>query len=282
MFKRQSFFTLLILMIFVFSACSESQQWTKFDSPSPPSNPSEPPAEPSEPPAEPDQPPTDPDEPPADPDTPPADPDPTPPPFSTEDLMTAQDIENSASSNISITNATGVSVTGSGLYIASFDINDCSACFGAVVSGNNAGGAMVQPVPFSSGQSIQIGQNYLYNMIYNGIYYIKNTVGPSPCELPGCSWPSDSGVGAGWCLSIGVLSLDSTYTYSNYVNGANPPASVLPYSAAVTSIPFNYKYDLIDPSTLGVGNSCLGPVACDDETLTCVVSAPQSQSFQSY
>ncbi len=264
MVKRQAYVIFLFIMIFVFPACLDDHRGAT------PSDPSAPPS--------------DPETPPADPDPPPSDPEPTtpPPPFSTEALMTAQDVVNSASSNISITNATGASVTGHGLYIAAFDINDCSSCYGSVVSGNNAGGVMVQPVSFSSGQSINVGQNYLYNLIYNGIYFIKTIAGSTPCGLPGCSWPGDAPDVAGWCLSIGVMSLDSSYTSSTYINGAHSPASVVPYGAAVTSNPFGYNYDLIDPSTLGVGNSCLGPIVCDDQTLTCTVSTPQSQSFQSY
>ena len=204
-----------------------------------------------------------------------------PSPFRTEALMTAQDIENSASSNISITNETGVSVTGYGLFIASYDVNDCSSCFGNIVAGDNASGAMVQPVSFNADESIEIGQNYLYNMLYNGIYFIKNTVGSSPCSLPGCSWPGDSTDVEGWCVSIGIMSLDSSYTSSTYFNGDNP-TSVVPYGDAVTSDAFHYNYDLIDPTTLGTGNSCLGPIVCDDQTLTCTVSTPQSESFEPY
>lgn len=205
-----------------------------------------------------------------------------PPPFSTQAFMTAYDTETSGSSNISIMNATGDVLTGYGLYIASVDVNDCSVCFGGVVSGDNAGGTMVQPVSFSVDQSIEVGQNYLYNMIYNDIYYIKNNLGSSPCSLPGCTWPGDDPNVTGWCLTINVMSPDSSYTYSNYVNGANPPASVVPYGDAGSSILFDYKYGLIDPSTLGVGNSCLGPIVCDDQDLTCSVNTPQSQSVQSY
>ncbi|MBX7149060.1 hypothetical protein K1X76_08230 [bacterium] len=196
--------------------------------------------------------------------------------------MSAQDVENSALSDISITNATDASVTGYGLYIAAFDVNDCSACFGNIISGDNVGGTIVQPVSFSAGQSIDIGQNYLYNLIYNGIYFISSNVGTPPCSLPGCSWPGDADIGEGWCLSIGIMSPDSDYTSSNYVSGDNSPASVVPFGAAVTSDPFDYNYDLIDPSTQGVGNACLGPIVCDDETLTCTVNTPQSQSFQAY
>lgn len=147
---------------------------------------------------------------------------------------------------------------------------------------NIAAGAIVMPVTIEANTEAAVGQNYLYNLIYNGIYYIKNNVGSSPCSLPGCSWPGDDPSVTGWCLTVNVMSPDSSYTYSNYVNGANSPASVVPYSNAGTSIPFDYNYDLIDPSTLGTGNSCLGPIACDDQDLTCTVSTPQNQSFQSY
>lgn len=197
-------------------------------------------------------------------------------------LMSASDIQNSTLSNISISNQTGNKVTVSGLFIASFDINDCSACFGSIVAGDNLGGAVVTPLTFNANQTLPIGQNYLYNMLYNGIYYIKNTVGSSPCSLPGCSWPGDDQNIQGWCITINVISPNSNYTYSNYTNGANPPANTPAYSNAGNSIPFDYKYDLIDPSTLGAGNACLGLITCNDKTLTCKVAAAQNQSFQPY
>lgn len=197
-------------------------------------------------------------------------------------LMTAHDAKNLASSNISITNLSGSPITASGLFISSFDINDCSACFGGVVSGDNVGGAMISPVTFEANQKLAIGQNYLYNMIYNGIYYIKNTVGSSPCSLPGCTWPGDDPNVNGWCISINVISPNSNYTYSNYINGSNPPANVPAYSNAGNSIPFDYKYDLFDPSTLGSGSSCLGLITCNDKTLTCQVANAQNQSFRPY
>lgn len=196
--------------------------------------------------------------------------------------MTARDMKNLELSNISITNHTGSPITVSGLFIASFDVNDCSSCFGSVVSGDNLGGAVMSPVNFKANQSIPIGQNYLYNMIYNGIYYIKNTVGSSPCSLPGCSWPGDDQNIKGWCININAVSLNSNYTYSHYTNGLNPPASAPAYSNSGNSIPFNYKYDLIDPNTLGTGGACLGLITCNDKTLTCKVATAQSQSFKPY
>lgn len=197
-------------------------------------------------------------------------------------FMTARDMKSVESSNISITNQTAQTITASGLFIASFDVNDCSSCFGAVVSGDNAGGAFASTVTFRPNQSIAIGPNYLYNMIYNGIYYIKNTVGSSPCSLPGCSWQGDDPTVRGWCVTINVTSIKSNYTYSNYTNGANPPANFPAYSAAGNSIPFNYKFDLIDPASLGAGGACLGPIVCNDKTLSCRVASAQREAIQVY
>jgi hypothetical protein len=201
--------------------------------------------------------------------------------FKTQELMTSQDTLNSSYSNISITNGTGASITSSGVFIASYDINDCSACFGSVMAGDNVAGAMIEPVAFGAGQTIQIGQNYLYNLIYNGITVVRNTVGTPPCLLPGCSWNGDTPI-AGWCISLNVMSRQSSYTHSNYSNGLNTPANVVPFSGAGNSAPFDYKFDLIDPATLATGGSCLGLVVCDDTTLTCRVSSSQDQRFQAY
>lgn len=197
-------------------------------------------------------------------------------------LMTARDIQGSGLSNITLANRTDAPLSVSGLFIASFDINDCSSCFGNVVSGDNLGGAVVSSLTFKKNQSIPIGQNFLYNMIYNGIYYIKTTVGSSPCSLPGCSWPGDDPNVRGWCISINAVSPDTSYTYSHFTNGSNRPANVPAYAQAGNSTPFNYKYDLINPNTLGTGAACLGPISCNDKTLTCQVATAQSESLQAY
>lgn len=197
-------------------------------------------------------------------------------------LMTARDVTNNSLSNVSIKNGTSTAVTAAGLYIVSFDTNDCSSCFGNIVGGDNLGGAVVSTITFNANQSIPIGQNYLYNMLYNGISYIVQTAGSSPCKLPGCSWAGDDPNVTGWCISINIGSRNSSYTHSNYQNGTNPPANMPPYSQAGNSNAFDYKYDLIDPNTLGVGNACIGPITCDDKTLTCSVATPQSETFQPY
>lgn len=195
-------------------------------------------------------------------------------------LMTAQDVREKSISNISITNGTNQTITSSGLFIASYDLNDCSACTGGIIGGDNLGGALVSFVTFGPNQSVPIGQNYLYNMIYNGIYYARSNIS-TPCFLPGCSWPDDIDI-EGWCLTINAISLDSDYTFSNYRNGSNPPSNTPAYGVAGDSTPFDYQYDLIDPLTLGGGDACLGPIVCDDRTLNCKVSNAQSETFAPY
>lgn len=197
-------------------------------------------------------------------------------------LMTARDMRSLSTSNITITNNTTAPISVSGLFIASYDVNDCSACTGNILAGDNLGGAVVSPVTFKTAQSLPIGQNFLYNMIYNGIYYVKTNIS-SPCSLPGCSWPGDDQNVRGWCITINAVSLNSSYTYSNYTNGSNPPASAPAYaSPGNATMSFNYKYDLINPNTLGAGSACLGPITCNDKTLTCQVTTPQNESFQAY
>lgn len=196
-------------------------------------------------------------------------------------LMTAHDMKDSALSNVTITNHTGQPITVAGLYIASYDVNDCSSCTGNIIAGDNVGGTIVTPVTFQTNQSVPIGQNYLYNMVYNGLYFVKTNIG-APCSLPGCSWPGDDPNVHGWCLTMNAASLNSNYTSSEYTNGSHPPASMPPFSQAGNNSAFHYKYALIDPNTLGVGNACIGPVTCDDKTLTCKVSSAQGETFQPY
>lgn len=194
-------------------------------------------------------------------------------------LMTARDVQAGLTSNITITNRTGQTITSSGLFIASYDVNDCSACTGNILAGDNVAGAMVSMVSLSPNQTVSIGQNYLYNMLYNGIYYVRSN-GASPCLLPGCSWPADT-PNITWCITINAISPNSSYTSSNYTRGSLPPAKAPRYSAAGNFSPY-YKYDLIDPLTLGSGNACLGPITCDDQTLTCSVSTAQNEVLQPY
>lgn len=197
-------------------------------------------------------------------------------------MMTAQDLKNNALSNISLINNAGQQITVAGLFIASYDTNDCSACYGGVTGGDNMGGTNVGPIIFQNQQALPIGQNYLYNMLYNGMYFVKNSAGSSPCSLPGCSWPGDNSDVHGWCITINAVGLGTTYTHSSYTNGSNPPASAPSYGSAGNSTPYNYRYDLVNPDTLGTGSACLGPIVCNDQTLTCKVATPQHETFSPY
>jgi hypothetical protein len=196
-------------------------------------------------------------------------------------FMTTRDMQNLDLSKITITNDTSQTIAASGLFIASYDVNECSSCTGSVAAGDNAGGAIASPVTFKPHQTIAIGANYLYNMIYNGLYYVSTIITPL-CALPGCSWPGDDINVHAWCITINATSIHTNYTYSNYTNGANPPANFPAYGAAGNSTPFNYKYDLIDPFTLGDSSACLGPITCNDKTLTCSVATSQNENLQAY
>lgn len=201
-------------------------------------------------------------------------------------LMTARDVQNNTLSNVTITDNAGQTVPVAGIFIPNFtasENNTCSSCIDSYGS-NSLGGTVISPVTFASGQKLSIGQNYLYNMIYNLIssYNTSGSGGTLACSLPGCSWPRDTLVT--WCININIISQHSSYTYNHgYVKSPYPPANAPAYSADGSASAYNYNYDLIDPNTLGTTPGlCLGPVTCNDKTLTCKVSTPQNESFESY
>lgn len=195
-------------------------------------------------------------------------------------LMTAVDVQSALSSNITISNPTNQTIVSSGLFIASYDVNDCSVCNGNILAGDNVGGVMASFVTFKPRQTVALGQNYLYNMLYNGMFYLRSNIS-TPCLLPGCSWPGDDPT-VKWCITINAMSPDSSYTFSNYTNGSSLPAKVPAYGNPGNSNPLSYKFDLIDPATLGTGQACLGPITCDDKTLTCTVASTQNEVIHPY
>ena len=96
--------------------------------------------------------------------------------------MSAKDVKENAVSNVTVTNHADQPVTVSGIFIASFDINDCSACFGSIVSGDNLGGAVVGPVTFAVNQTVPIGQNYLYRPVLDPNSAVGGTWEVYPAE----------------------------------------------------------------------------------------------------
>lgn len=131
-------------------------------------------------------------------------------------------------------------------------------------SQNVAAGSIVMPVTIKANSAAPIGGNYLYNMIYGANFYVYMLIPSSPpgCALPGCTWGSDSNI-YNWCIYLGALapvSVTSGYT-------SNVPPSTQAISGA------GYNYNVINNYVT------LGPISCNDQTLTCSSSTIQSQLF---
>ena len=200
-------------------------------------------------------------------------------------LMTARDIKAQSFSNITIQNKTGGATTVYGLYINTFADNtplphDCTApnvlySPNAVFPNTYAAGAFVAPIALRTNQKIPIGKNYLYNMIYTAIYY-GNQAGapisnpPMPCALPGCSWdvttPSTAPDVAGdeWCIYLGVLAPTA---------GNSTTSNVPPMANLVNDAGAGYNYNAV------VQYGYIGPIICNDNTLTCAVNTAQNVAF---
>lgn len=196
-------------------------------------------------------------------------------------LTTRDLLSNDASSNITLHNSRSSAVTVYGLYVRQFAwVNPGESCDHATeiypnqadvspspFSANITAGAVVMPTMIKAGQSAIIGGNYLYNMIYGANYYVRNVVASSPpgCAAPGCTWGSDSST-YHWCIYLGAMapvSVSAGYT-------ANVPPAVEAASSGSS-----YDYNLISTS----GYAYLGPISCNDQTLTCSVSSRQTQAF---
>ncbi len=180
-------------------------------------------------------------------------------------LLTARDVVNNTYSNISIQNKTGAAITVYGVYVNQFASTngDCTSPT-VLYSGTpaHAAGAFVTPMPLNTNQSVLIGQNYLYNMLYTAIYYGNQPSTTLPCMLPGCSWSGDASPADQWCIYLGVMSPSTDTTAA---------ASVPPYANLMTGE--GYNYDLV------THYSYIGPITCNDQTLTCSVATAQNVPF---
>lgn len=187
-----------------------------------------------------------------------------------QQFMTSRDIlHNEASSNINLQNNKNIAVTVYGLYVRQFsyvDIGD--TCDHATViystTENTTAGSFVMPTVMNAGKQTIIGSNYLYNMIYEAIYYVNIIIPSSPpgCALPGCTWGSDT-TQYNWCIYLGALA--PVFTSPGYT--AKIPPSTSEASGG------GYSYNLISSYVE------LGPISCNDQTLTCTVADQQTQSF---
>lgn len=186
-------------------------------------------------------------------------------------FMTPLDLlRSNSSSNISLKNNGNLAATVYGLYINQFSsILPGQTCDQASImyatTQNITAGAMVTPTVVPIGKSATVGSNFLYNMIYSANYYIGILYPSSPpgCALPGCTWGSDTTIYQ-WCIYLGALAPVTTSTgYTSNV----PPATEAASSSGL------YNYNLISNYIY------LGPISCNDQTLTCTAASPQTQLF---
>lgn len=187
-------------------------------------------------------------------------------------FITSRDLINSSgsTSNISLQNNRSSPTTVYGLYVLQYAyVLPGQSCNSATIiysaADNTTAGAFVMPTVIGAGKRAAVGSNYLYNMLYEAIYYenIKIPSSPPGCALPGCTWGSDS-TQYHWCIYLGALAPVSTSSgYSANV----PPSADLASSTGL------YNYNLISDY------SYLGPIVCDDTTLTCTTTSQQTQAF---
>lgn len=188
-------------------------------------------------------------------------------------FMTPRDLLlDSPVSNISLRNNRSASVTAYGIYVRQYAyVTPGSNCNSATViyptadpnTQNITAGSIVAPTIINAGKSVTIGSNYLYNMIYEAIYFSTIMALPYACQLPGCTWGNDS-TSYNWCIFLGALAPVTTT--------AGYTANVPPSTAKASNIGL-YDYNLV------TNYIALGPISCNDQTLTCVAASPQTQSI---
>lgn len=188
--------------------------------------------------------------------------------ISSRDLLNIQNKEYG--SNIFLQNNSLAAATVYGLYVRQYAyVLPGQSCDSATIIysaiNNTTAGAFLSPTLINKGKSALIGGNYLYNMIYEAIYYEYMIIPSSPpgCALPGCTWGSDT-TQYNWCIYIGALAP---------VSNSSDYTSNVPPSADLASSTGFYNYNLIS------NYSYIGPIACNDKTLTCAVSKQQVQTF---
>lgn len=191
------------------------------------------------------------------------------PKYSTN-FSTSKDLATSVNESLFKLKNTGASsAVVYGLYVRQFSyVAEGESCTSPTVmysaAGNISAGALVMPVTIAANTEADVGENYLYNMIYNAIYYLRiiSPMDPPGCALPGCTWGEDTTI-YNWCIYVGAIapaSVTEEYT-----------AKVVPASSTLSE--GDYDYDLIS------SYEYIGPISCNDQTLTCSVAASQIQSF---
>ena len=186
------------------------------------------------------------------------------------DLVTPRDVIQDTTSNVVLQNSSNAAVTVYGVYVRQYaDVASGSNCDSPTVlystTENKSAGAVLMPTVINAHKSAAIGANYLYNMIYQAIYYQLILSVPGGCQLPGCTWGTDSTI-FNWCIYLGALAPSSSNSPS-YANAYTPPSTDTTSSTGV------YNYNLV------TSYHYIGPISFIDQTLTCTVSTQQTQSF---
>ena len=186
---------------------------------------------------------------------------------STSFMSTRDILHNLSSANIFLQNNRNTNLTVYGLYVSQYAyVSPGQSCDSATIifTGNTTAGSVATPVQINAGKSVPVGSNYLYNMILSAIYY-ENIIIPSAppgCALPGCTWGSDT-LKYNWCIYLGALApVANSASYTSNISPAAEPASG-----------GGYNYDLISSYVY------LGPISCNDQTLTCTVASSQTQTI---
>ena len=175
-----------------------------------------------------------------------------------------------AKSNIKLKNTRTSAKTVYGLYVRQLSYilpgQSCSSSTIIYPATNNiSAGAIAMAVNIAPSEEADIGPGLLYNMIYGAQYYVQIIIPSSPpgCFLPGCTWGADT-INYKWCVQIGAL---APVTMTPGFTTAN----ILPNSDSVSNGSYNFN--------LVTTYEQLGPISCNDQTLTCSVTSAQTQSF---
>lgn len=191
--------------------------------------------------------------------------------FAQEHFITSRDLLTiDSASNISLQNNRTSAATVYGLYVRQYAlVTPGQSCDDAIIiypaTDNITAGAFLMPTGIGPGKKAIVGSNYLYNMIYEAIYYeyINIPSDPPGCALPGCTWGSDV-TEYHWCIYLGALG--PVFTTPGYTSTV-PPSTELASSSCL------YDYNIVN------SYDYLGPISCNDRTLTCQTATEQTQTF---
>ena len=187
-----------------------------------------------------------------------------------DSFLSSSDVIRAApGSHLNLQNNSGELKTVYGLYVHRLSyVMPGQSCDSAIslysgVDNRNAG-AFLAPVQIAKANKAQVGSNYLYNMLYDAIYYYRviTPVSPAGCSLPGCTWGDDTSQ-VDWCIYLGALAPNNnSETYSSVVPPFADPVATADYNFNLVT---DYHY--------------LGPIHCDDEQMSCSAATTQIQSF---